>query len=116
PAEALRHALTAPAWVETGHLTPQLAARLRTAADGAGLVLKSFLDLFRHPAPGVELLTLVKDYAKECRSRPDGPIPPEVATVLYYSAIAAALSRHGVLITTQDPAAVRGGLEWVAAQ
>src|SRR5205085_1872867 len=101
---------------ETGDLAPPLAARLRAAADRSGLVLKSFLDLFRHPNPGVELLAVAKEYAKGCRADPDGPLPPEVATVLYYAAIAAALTRHGVRITGQAPAAVRAGLGWVAAQ
>src|SRR5690606_17106130 len=33
--------------------------------------------------PPLELLERTKQFAKQCRNRPDGPLPDEVATVLY---------------------------------
>jgi RNA polymerase sigma-70 factor (ECF subfamily) len=114
PGVALQSALTAPAWFETGDLAPPLAARL--GALGGAPVRTSFAELLRHPAPGVELLSLAKDFAKGNRADPDSPLGPEAATALYYAAIAAARVRHGAAISGQDPAAVRAGLRWVAAQ
>jgi RNA polymerase sigma-70 factor (ECF subfamily) len=72
----------------------------------------SFSDLLHQPNPVPELLELVKDFAKENRTDPESPLGREVATVLYYASIAAALVRCGRRITRQEDATLRQGFEW----
>ena len=79
-------------------------------------MLKSFGDLFAHPHPLVELLELVKDFAKEHRTDAESPLPREVATVLYYASIAVALVRCGHRITRHDDTTLRQGFQWCIDQ
>src|SRR4051795_11531353 len=69
-------------------------------------------ELLNDPTPQVELLRDLKTFAKSADTRPDGPLPREVATALYYAAILAALVRGGDRITELDDAALRVGTEW----
>jgi hypothetical protein len=79
-------------------------------------VLKSFGDLLYHPNPLPELLELAKEFAKEHRADAESPLPREVATVLYYASIAAALARCGRRITRHDDATLRKGFQWGCEQ
>lgn len=76
----------------------------------------TFRQLLLAPHPPLPLLQRVKQFAKVCRSQPDGPLPHEVATVLYLAAIAAA-RRHGDRrISTLDDDAWRHAVDWALAQ
>ena len=112
PGPLLRHLLTAPVPLDLGALTAENADKIREWADAQGLLLKSFGDLFAHPHPLVELLELVKDFAKEHRTDAESPLPREVATVLYYASIAVALVRCRHRITRYDDATLRQGFQW----
>jgi DNA-directed RNA polymerase specialized sigma24 family protein len=72
----------------------------------------SFGDLLRCPNPPIDLLERVKDFAKENRVDPESPLPPAVATVLYYACIAAALHRCGQRISSHDDDTLRRGFGW----
>lgn len=74
--------------------------------------IQTFGDLLAHPQPPVELLELVKQFAKTSRSHADSPLPDEVAGVLYLAAIAAALVRCGRRITRLDDEGIRFGMDW----
>jgi hypothetical protein len=74
--------------------------------------IRSFGELFRHPEPPVGLLWLVKEFAKAGDKRPDNPLPPQIATVLYYAAIVTARLRHGQNISTLSEESLREGVEW----
>jgi hypothetical protein len=54
--------------------------------------------------------------AKTSDRRSANPLPEEVATVLYYAAIAAALLRHGQRISRVSDATLREGTDWVLEQ
>src|SRR5262249_18508201 len=95
PGVLLRRLLSTPVPVDLRVLEPETAEKLRSWADAQGLILKSFGDLLAHPHPLLELLEFVKDFAKENRTDAESPLPREVATVLYYACIAAALARCG---------------------
>jgi hypothetical protein len=93
-----------------------VAAQLKSLSNAQGLLLKSFADLFVHPHPPPELLTLVKDFAKAQRVSPAGMLPPEVASVLYYAAIGAARLRLGQRISSLPDAELSEGCSWALDQ
>ena len=112
----LRHQLTAPLQVDLINLERGLAVKVRALAEAQGLTLKSFGDLLAHPHPPVELLKITKDFAKACRLSPHSPVPHEIASVLYFASIAAALVRCRRRITGLTNDALEDGLRWVLAR
>jgi hypothetical protein len=115
-AAIFRHQMSAPMLVDLGAFDPRTARRLRTLSEAQGLLLKSFADLFHHPAPLIELLELVKDFAKANLDHPEGGLPDEIATTLYYTSIAAALARLDKRISQLPDADLQRGLRWTMDQ
>ncbi len=115
-AAIFRHQMSAPMLVDLGSFDPRNATRLRTLSEAQGLLLKSFADLFHHPAPLIELLELVKDFAKANMDHPDSGLPDEIATTLYYTSIAAALVRLDARISQLLDADLQRGLRWTMEQ
>ena len=76
----------------------------------------TFEGLLTNPEPPLELLRLTKEYAKTADQPPEGGVPPEVATVLYYAAIAAAVLRCGERISRVDDPTLRDGITWALRQ
>ena len=111
-----RHQLSAPILMDLGGLDAGSAARLKVLSEAQNLVLKSFSDLLLHPVPPIELLRLAKDFAKANMDHPNGRLPREVAAVLYYACIAAALTRLGERITQLKDADLERGLRWAKDQ
>ena len=72
--------------------------------------IATFADLLHHPAPPLELLIAAKDYAKLSFGQPTTPLLPEVAVLIYYGAIAAALVKRRTRITTLTDDELRTGL------
>lgn len=112
----LEYQLAAPLQFDLGGLDPGLARKLRTLSAAEGLLLQSLRDLFQHPYPPVDLLTLVKGFAKSSSEYPDSPYPREVALVLYYLSIAVALLRCQARITRLTDEELRRGLDWALGQ
>src|SRR5690348_14262739 len=50
-------------------------------------------ELIRSPAPSAPLLEVLKRFGKRCLTDPTGALPREIAAVLYYASIAAAVAR-----------------------
>lgn len=115
-AAILKHQLSAPIQVDLASLEQRLASQLRLSAASQGLLLKSFGDLLHHPNPPVELLKLTKDFAKACRLTREGPLPREIATVLYFASIVVAMLRCRRRITRLADADLRRGVEQCLAQ
>jgi hypothetical protein len=111
-----RHQMAAPVSVDLGSLDPGVSGKLKTLTDASGLLLKSFRDLFQHPAPPPELLCLVKEFAKLNRDQPDSLLPADVASVLYYLSIAAALTRWGERISALSDDGLLRGFAWAMSQ
>lgn len=111
-----QHQMAAPILVDLGGLNAAVAAQVKKLTSTQGLVLTSFLDLLLHQQPPLELLTLTKDFAKANMDHPESALPPEIAGVLYYSAIAAALTRLGERISQLNDAELRRGLGWAGEQ
>ena len=112
----LRHQMTAPMQVDLINLERGLALKVRTLAEAQGLTLKSFGDLLAHPNPPVELLKITKDFAKACRLSPRSPVPHEIASVLYFASIAAAMVRCRRRITGLTNDALAEGFRLVLSQ
>jgi hypothetical protein len=111
-----RHQMSAPVLVDLGGYDPGTALRLKRLSDAQSLLLKSFADLFHHPAPPLELLELTKDFAKANMDHAESSLPGEVAAALYYTSIAAALVRLDARISRLPEAELRRGLLWTREQ
>ena len=109
-AAIFRHQMSAPMLVDLGAFDVRTADRVKTLSDAQGLLLKSFADLFHHPAPVVELLELVKEFAKANLDHPDSGLPGEIAATLYYTSIAAALVRLDTRISQLSDVDLQRGL------
>jgi hypothetical protein len=108
----LRHQLAAPVEFDLSRLDPRAARRLHQAMRTSVPRIRSFADLFRHPRPPLTLLELTKQFAKASRNHPEGPLPEEIASVLYYASIVAARLRWGRRITDLDDTALAQALRW----
>ena len=115
-AAIFRHQMAAPVVFDLGSMGLPFSRRLAKLSDAQGLVLKSFADLFCHPAPPLELLRITKDFAKANRDHPESVLPPEIAAVLYYASIAVALVRCGARITRLSNHKLQKGFEWAGSQ
>lgn len=115
-AAVFRHQMSVPMLVDLGTLDLRANAKLRIMSEARGLLLKSFADLFQHPTPPLELLELVKDFAKANLDHPESGLPTEIATVLYYGSISAALVRLDQRISKLPDSELAPGLRWAAQQ
>ncbi len=106
------HQWSTPLSVDLGGLDAVLAERVKTLATAQGLLLRSFGDLLRHPNPPLALLELSKEFAKRSLYSPCPAIPHEVARVLYFTSISAALSHCNRRITTLNNDDVAAGINW----
>jgi hypothetical protein len=115
-AAIFRHQMATPVLVDLGGIDVRTATRIRMLSEAQGLLLKSFSDLFHHPSPPLELLELVKNFAKLNVDHPESGLPDEIASALYYTSIAAALVHLDKRITQLPDADLRQGLRWTKAQ
>lgn len=115
-AAMLRHQLQASLesdLVRTNTISPQdYAAIVSEAAQSP----RTFGELFSHPTPPLNLLKLVKDFAKLCRTDPDHPLPTEITMVLYHISVLLAQVRCATRISSLSNHKLRQGCEWVTAQ
>src|SRR5271170_918236 len=111
-----RHQMSAPILVDLGGFDPATAARLKTLSEAQSLLLSSFSDLFLHPVPPLELLSLTKDFAKANMDHPESSLPQEVAVALYYASIATAIVRLDARISQLKDAELQRGLLWAKDQ
>jgi len=114
-ASVLRHQLSAPFEPDLLDFMKDPVDR-RTVTGAEPNSFKTYADLLMHPNPSVDLLEAMKDFAKACRTGSKSALPKEVATVLYYASLAAALVRCGKRITTLTDRSLREGVDWACAQ
>lgn len=114
-ADILRHQLAAPILVDLSLFDSSERRELEQLAGKTSGELLSFGQLLESPTPIVDLLVLTKDFAK-LSDRPHARLlPPAVANVLYYAAIAAARARLSVNITSLDDPQIAKGVRWALA-
>ncbi len=112
----LRYQLCAPMEINLGGLSPEFAPKLTTLMKSQGLLLRNLTDLFQHSYPPIEVLRLVKDYAKRCRNHQRSELPQELATILYLASIAVALVRCEERITELEDCVLHNGFTWGLGQ
>ena len=94
----------------------QMACGLGDELAGGAGGERTFGEVLWAERPAVELLTLIKDYAKSKRADLAAGMPGEVASALYYTTIAAARVRAGASITTLDEKTLVEGVNWALGQ
>jgi hypothetical protein len=107
------HQLGASLILDLGGFDPLASDRVKRLCAARDLPLKSFKDLFHHPAPPRELLVLTKNFAKANMVRTESPVPGEIATALYYLSIAAGMVHLGVRISKLSDSDMRRSLTWI---
>ena len=115
-AALFRHQMSAPMLMDLGSFDARTADQLKTLSAAQSLLLSSFADLFNHPAPPVQLLQLVKDFAKANMEHPESGLPKEIAAALYYTSIAAALVHLDKRISQLPDADLRRGVRHTQEQ
>jgi hypothetical protein len=100
-------------WSEADH-----AAMIRHLLDSLipEFPAQTFGQLLASQHPDLATLRHVKEFAKSCRTDPDRGIPQDIATALYYAAIAAAQLRCGQSISQLSPVELRDGISWALAR
>jgi hypothetical protein len=113
----LRHQLSTLVEFDLRNLDAGSQRLLRaSAACGEGGGIRTFGDLFRHPQPPIPLLHLTKGFAKSHLNHPESPLPPEIATALYYASIVCAWLRWNRRITWLTPGELSRGLRQLLEQ
>lgn len=108
---AFRRQLTAPM-----KQTVCAVAGRGTGASGDEVSEFTLAALLCSPAPHLECLGACKDYAKACLQHPDPRFPQEIARVIYFACIAAALLRCHQRITRLEDNALLEAFKWCLGQ
>jgi len=114
-ADIISHQLRAPLLFDLHRIQPEAPTADPLGRPG-GPEIHTLGELFTHTCPPLELLRLTKNFAKTCDLTPDFALPSEVASVLYFAAIAAALVRLGERITALDDRGIADGINWALSQ
>jgi len=113
--DMLLHQLHAPLYLSFGTLSAEVVHQLHCNERPLDARL-TLGELFAHPQPPLELLKLVKRFAKQCRREPDNPMPSDLVMLLYFVSIAAALVRLNQRISELADRHLRHGMRWLGAQ
>jgi hypothetical protein len=111
----LAHQLAAPLQLDMELASGALSQKLDAYRASGGSVPARFGDLLFAQNPPVELLDLVKQFAKANKAHPSAALR-KIATVVYYASIVAAWLRCGRRISALDDHALAGGCRWVLEQ
>jgi hypothetical protein len=101
-----------PATIDFATMLRKTLASPLPIGAGCNELSYSIGELLLSPDPSIESLELVKEFAKDHRTDPESPLPPEVATVLYYASIASGLARCGKSISKHSRKTRREGFQW----
>ena len=110
-----RHQMRSPVQMDLSAMVPKSAADAKMLAAAHGLLMSSYDDLVRHPAPPLVLLNLTKEFAKT-NTRPQGCLPEPAARFLYYLVIAVALVRHDTRMSELNDDQLRKAWGWCLTQ
>ena len=111
-----RHQLATPINVELAGVDRATADRLRELCDSNGLTLRGIGDLLAHPSPPLELLVIIKEFAKASLEHPESALPKEVSSAIYWACIAVAMVRCNARISSLSAGQAVDGLQWALRQ
>jgi hypothetical protein len=111
----LAHQWAAELAVDLDGMAGLTAGQIRTMGDQASPAIRTFGDLIWHRQPPLELLKLVKEFAKVVSAHPVRRLPEDLTKVVYLAAVAAA-RRSGHAISTQDEETLVRVAEWAVEQ
>lgn len=86
----------------------QMLHRIAVASPGAW---QTFGDVLAGDHPPIDLLKMIKDYARQTGQ--DQTLPIEIATAMYYASILAARTRCSEKITRLSDTALHDGAKWM---
>jgi hypothetical protein len=114
----LRIHLAAPVFPDLESFDPERSVGLEAtlASDPYYSQIESFADLFHLAPPPIELLRLVKDYAKHQIDSPEALLPREIASVLYYASVLLAHLRCQEPLSKLNESALLRGVQWALYQ
>ncbi len=100
--DILEHQLSVPLVQEFGESGDQKELNPVGKAEGGDPVdsAQTFQDVFEAPEPDLQCLQRIKVFAQRSRASRGGPLPDDVAAVLYYASILIALIRCEKRITS----------------
>lgn len=101
---------------DLGGFPDDLTHRIKRQAADQGLLLRSCGALLQHPQPPLDLLRLVKDFAKANVGHPESHLPESVARTLYYAVVATARLKLDQRLTELEDTALASGLRWALTQ
>ena len=94
----------------------QSAAFRKTAQHYLNSLEQTFLGALTHTRTDLELLKLIKDFARSRWNSHEPDLPKRVCMTLFYASIAAAYCFHGILITRQHSTVISSELSWLNKQ
>ena len=106
-----RHQLAATICIDFASAGSRLGRKLDESKLDPRVFQQTFSEALFGSQPNMELLQLIKVFAKEKRSDPNSPLPKPVALVLYFGAIAA-MTLCGETISKLSSSEQRDGIEW----
>jgi len=109
----LLHQLAAPLQTDLSVLGPDAPRMLQRFTAASPNACQTFRDVLCSDDPPVELLVMIKDYAR--LTGKDQSLPNEIASALYYASILAATSRCGKRISNLSESALNEGANWMIA-
>lgn len=109
----MEHQLAAEIGPDAERLSANFGRRARSIADHPSM---TFGEALLESKGSLEILKLVKDFAKIHWHSPQSGVPKEIAAALYYAAIAAALHCYSAPISRISNLALRQGMDWVLEQ
>jgi len=114
-ASILQHQLDAPL-VPDLYSAPGIEHSIAGILNEQRWVDATFAKALHSPHTPRELLLALKEFAQHVQNLPESPLRGAPATVLYYAAIAACLTRHSIFISTLNPDQLRSGFTWALSQ
>jgi WD40 repeat protein len=110
-----RHQMGAPVRLELGALEPSRQALVRNLLDADPSLLASLRGLLERRDAPIEVLMLVKAFARSMAVHPDATLPQDVAAAIYALTILAA-RRDGHPLTRLSDDQLRSMAQWVRTQ
>jgi hypothetical protein len=107
-----RHQLDAPIDYDLDTVVSVKATDLRSSPALKPFRGKAFAEVLNHPAPPVELLLLIKEFAKQTLKDAEEMQLKEVAKALYYSSYALALVRCRQSLGSMTEQELLPGFDW----